>query len=40
MSENVAWDTPGVISFNSEVWEGVTEWNRAFGWLAGEKNRV
>ena len=40
MSENVAWGTPGVVSFNREVWEGVREWERAFGWLAGEKNRV
>ena len=40
MSENVAWDTPGVVSFNREVWVDVREWKRAFGWLAGEKIRV
>ena len=38
--KNVAWGTPGVVSFNREVWEGVREWERAFGRLPGEKIRV
>ena len=40
MYKNTAWGTPGVVSFNREFWEGVREWEHAFGWLAGGKIRV